>query len=351
MNSHQNRAILLTPPGPAAIAVLRLIGTRALEFLGRHFSREAQNGRCVHGNLTDGGEVIDDVLVVVHEGGVDLNLHGGPWVIQAAMDLARRDGFEVSTALEEAVEGDPLLEREILASLPEARTELAIRALLAQTDAWKSIAAGPSQGPGRSFDAILEDRALFHLLHPPKVAIVGVPNAGKSTLANQLFAQERSITADLPGTTRDWVGEIANIDGLAVMLVDTPGVRETEDPIERQAIDRSQEQLETADLVLILLDPTQKTEEQEQLLARLPAAMAILNKSDVAAQPSRLDGQAHLRISASTGQGVDELRRLILHHFQCEALDVSAARLWTSRHLEIVKRCGSVDEAARKMLE
>src|SRR6185503_2714425 len=94
------------------------------------------------------------------------------------------------------------------------------------------------------------------MLHPPRVAIVGEANVGKSTLANQLFAQERSITADLPGTTRDWVGEVANVDGLPVTLVDTPGVRETADEVEREAIARSGEQVAAADLILLVLDAT-----------------------------------------------------------------------------------------------
>ena len=98
--------------------------------------------------------------------------------------------------------------------------------------------------------AILADRSLWWLLHPPRVAIVGRPNVGKSTLANQLFARERSITADLPGTTRDWVGELADVNGLAVMLVDTPGLRDAADPIERAAIAGARGQIAAADLVV-----------------------------------------------------------------------------------------------------
>ena len=137
-----------------------------------------------------------------------------------------------------AVDGAMTLEREMLAALPLARTDLGVRTLLAQR---RHGAEAMSTLYAAAIGRILADRSLDHLLHPPRVAIVGAPNVGKSTLANQLFAQERSITADLPGTTRDWVGEIANIDGLAVTLVDTPGVRDTADAIEREAIDRSGE--------------------------------------------------------------------------------------------------------------
>ncbi len=144
-----------------------------------------------------------------------------------------------------------LFEREMLAHLPMARTEPAIRMLLDQPSAW-----GRAIDAGLDARSILADQTLLRMLNTPRVAIVGEPNVGKSTLANQLFGQQRSITADLPGTTRDWVGEIADIDGLAVLLVDTPGQRDAADAIERAAIVASQEQIGASDLILNVLDAT-----------------------------------------------------------------------------------------------
>ena len=144
--------------------------------------------------------------------------------------------------------------------------------------------AGEAPAAGADVVRIRDDHSLYWLLHPPRVAIIGVPNAGKSTLANRLFAQERSITADLPGTTRDWVGEIANVDGLAVMLVDTPGLRHTDDPIESEAIRRSKGQIERADLVVLVLDVTQPRDpDQLALEAAHRCALVVVNKSDQAA--------------------------------------------------------------------
>src|SRR5688572_10704527 len=242
--------MLLTVPGSAAIAVVRLVGPGVSEFLTRRFSRMVGEGRCVHGELRDGDRVIDDPVVVVSRGGTvaDINLHGGPWIVRSVLELAAREGFETRERVElplplDAVDGESILESEMLAYLPMARTELALRVLMAQPGAWTAWQAAGMPDRAR----VLADRSLRWLLHPPRVAILGVPNVGKSTLANQLFAQERSITADLPGTTRDWVGEIANIDGLALMLVDTPGARDTIDPIEREAIARSAEQIAQSD--------------------------------------------------------------------------------------------------------
>src|SRR5436190_24359366 len=96
----QSQAILLTPPGGAAIAVVRLVGERVREFLRAHFSREVPEGRCVHATLSDGGRVLDDPVLVVSAGGrvADVSLHGGPWVVRSVLELARREGFAVDDA-------------------------------------------------------------------------------------------------------------------------------------------------------------------------------------------------------------------------------------------------------------
>src|ERR1044072_6685472 len=97
--NNPNRAILLTPAGAAAIAVVRIVGPRGGDFLRSHFSKSATPERCVHGVLTDGERTLDDPVVVVSREGmtVDLNLHGGPWVVRSVLELARREGFEIQT--------------------------------------------------------------------------------------------------------------------------------------------------------------------------------------------------------------------------------------------------------------
>jgi tRNA modification GTPase len=333
---HPSTAILLTPPGGAAIAVVRLAGPAAGEFLRRHFDKPVTPGRCVHGTLSDGSRVLDDPVVVIPANAsfADISLHGGPWVVRSVLELARREGFNVIDRHEmplpaAAVDAESVIEREVERYLPMATTELAVRTLLAQPAAWAAL-------DGAAARRMLADRSLYWLLHPPRVAIVGIPNVGKSTLANQLFGAERVITADVPGTTRDWVGEIANLDGLAVMLVDTPGRRATDDPIEREAIERSGEQVAAADLVVLVLDPTQPREPGQAELERLyPGALRVVNKSD---RPAawEADGPV-LHTVATTGSRVDALRAAIRHHFLgAESIDVDLPRWWTPRQREVL---------------
>lgn len=335
-------AILLTPPGAAAIAVVRLVADDVVSLLTGSFSQPLRPGRCVHGQLADGDEVLDDPVIVLHENGrtADLSLHGGPWVVRSVLQYFAGLGFEIidQPAIplpEAAIDGEDAINRAVQVHLPLARTELALRILLNQPAAWQPLLAG--QLDRAMLQRMLDDRSLINLLRLPRVAIVGAPNAGKSTLANRLFAQERSITADLPGTTRDWIGETANIDGLAVTLVDTPGQRQTNDPIEAAAIAAATDQITQADLILLILDPTQPRDPlQQSLIDRYPDAIRIANKSD---RPQTwLPPADALPIAATTEQGAARVRLAVQSHFDCVGLDPLLPRIWTDDQREWVHR-------------
>jgi len=212
---------VLTAPGPAALSVVRIDGSGVHAFLASHFSKPVKLGRATHGELRDESGTIDDPLVIVEDDYVELHLHGGSAILQATVELLVGRGFvervrepaSIEESIEESIERD----------LPRARTRLAVACLLNQPNAWKTQM--PSDSP-----------ALRRLLDPPTVAIVGVPNAGKSSLANRLFDRQRTIVADVAGTTRDYVSDEANVNGLLVTLLDTPGLRESADAIEQRAI-------------------------------------------------------------------------------------------------------------------
>jgi tRNA modification GTPase len=374
--SRQNQAFLLTPPGVGAIAVVRLLGPAVPAFLQQHFSRPPRESHCVHGDLHDTpGDVLDDPVVVLLPGalGADLSLHGGEWVVQSVLALAKKEGFTLTDAPDgpiplDAVEGATTLEKEVSAHLPLAQTELGVRVLLNQAAAWEHFVRRSTPRPGEAahlarwlpkaeaikseIAAILHDTGLRYLLSPPRVALIGAPNVGKSTLANRLFARDRVITADLPGTTRDWVGEIANLDGLAVLLVDTPGIRPTDDAIEAQAIARSGDQIRAADLVVVVLDATRPLDgEQAAVLEAWPDALRVVNKTDTQspAWDAALVGGVHT--VATTGRGVDDLRNTIRARFGIvPGMDEHWPRWWTPRQKTVLEEAQSRVELITRMI-
>lgn len=275
----------------------------------RCFDRAVQENRCVYGRwLDEGGEVLDDVVVVAGDGWFDVNVHGGRRIVARMLEQAGAAGFDVITgdaAIDSAAEDD------IEAWLPRATTELGLRMLLAQPAAWRAL-----DPANVDVERLLNDKTLRRLLNPATVAIIGAPNVGKSTLANALFGQERAIVAGVPGTTRDWVGGLADLGGVPVVLIDTPGRRATSDAIEREAIELSEGPVQSAELVILLVDATRPVE-----VLQTPAAFAaplnretgdepggsqrtlrVANKCDLAAAPP-----GYLAISARMGAGLDGL--------------------------------------------
>jgi small GTP-binding protein len=307
--------------------------------MASHFTGRAAVGRCAFGRIVaEDSHVIDEVIVVrlPDDGGfgatADVSLHGGRYIVQSFLSLAERSGFRVVVDSDGppsllAVDGASIIEREMAAHLPMAATDLGVRMLCAQPANWLSLQHEPP--PLAQLRAILRDRAMWRLLHPPRVAIVGVPNAGKSTLANALFGRERALTADLPGTTRDWVGGIADLDGLAIQLIDTPGLRDTGNEIEAEAIRRAGRVARRARVRVLVLDPTQEQGPQMELLGILRPSLIVANKSD---QPARWSQPAGaILTAATTGRGVDELRLRLREILGCGDLSPTVPRWWTRR--------------------
>ncbi|UGB45623.1 tRNA uridine-5-carboxymethylaminomethyl(34) synthesis GTPase MnmE [Frateuria edaphi] len=162
-------------------------------------------------------------------------------------------------------------------------------------------------------ELLVETRRGVRLADGLNVAIVGRPNAGKSSLLNALAQSERAIVTPIAGTTRDVLRETVSLDGAVLELADTAGLRHTEDEVEREGVRRARAELVRADLVLLVTD-TAHASADLGLLDELPAAVArlvVVNKIDLDALPPRAETRAgllHLWISARTGEGLDLLR-------------------------------------------
>ena len=312
-----NHAIQLTAPGTAALAVVRLRGPGAAAFVATHFDRPTPANRPSYGRWR--GEdcaTLDDPLVTFDgREGFDLSLHGGTRIVAQLLGQARAAGFEVVTgdaAIDAAAEG------EVAAWLPRATTAAGLRMLLHQPAAWANSASVDAA-------ALLEDHTLRRLLTPARVALVGAANVGKSTLANRLGGRDRSLVADAPGTTRDWVGHVAELGGLPVILVDTPGRRATDDAVEAAAISLSAAEEARADLVVLVLDATRP----DDAPAGFESALVVANKTDLSPAPP-----GALPVCATGGQGVGALVETIHQRLGVDLTDLRRANLWTARQVE-----------------
>lgn len=169
-----------------------------------------------------------------------------------------------------------------------------------------------------------------------RVVLVGEPNVGKSSLLNRLAGDEVAIVTEVPGTTRDTLREQVDIDGLPVHIIDTAGLRESSDPVERIGIERTWAEVARADLVLLLSDATRSVDDRSAaILERLPAALPrlrVVNKIDLLDQPARVErdpsGEARVWLSAKTGEGLDDLKRAL---WQQAGWQVAGEGLFTAR--------------------
>jgi len=190
-----------------------------------------------------------------------------------------------------------------------------------------------------------------------KVAIVGKPNAGKSSLLNKITGKERAIVSDIPGTTRDALRESIQIEGIPLHVIDTAGLRDTEDAVERIGIDRTWQEIGRADVVLQIVDARAGvTPADRAIAARLPAGIeriVVENKCDLAgAAPEcfTADGQVHLRLSAKTGTGIELLHDELLRvaGWVGHGEDVLLAR---ERHLAALRIAAEKSALAARRLD
>ncbi len=188
------------------------------------------------------------------------------------------------------------------------------------------------------------------------VVIVGRPNVGKSSLLNALAASERAIVTEVAGTTRDLLRETIDLDGVALTLVDTAGLRETADAVEREGVRRARAELERADLILLIVDAAAPAPEDAALAAELPAALeriVIHNKIDRAGADPRaetIDGVLHLWLSARRGAGLDLLVAALRSRAGTSEADAGAFSA-RARHVAALERTRERFAKAQRLVE
>jgi tRNA modification GTPase len=396
-------AAISTAFGEGAIAVLRLSGARALEIAGSVFRGKTppreQPARTVQfGSIVDEGNKLDDVLLTVFrapasytgEDLAEIACHGGILVTRRIYEALLRHGARAAEPGEFTqrafLHGKmDLTQAEGVMDLISAQTDLALKAaneqlegrlgqrirelrvtlleILAHVEAFIDFPdedIDPDTGASlrariastrTEIERLLDTAAQGRVLREGvRTVIHGAPNVGKSSLLNRLLGIERAIVSAQPGTTRDVIEEVINLRGIPLRLIDTAGVRESEDEIEREGMQRTRQQLDRADLILHLADgtvPSASSLPPGRDSSREKQTLLVLNKSDLPAHES-WRGEDAIRISCKTGAGLDALQEAI----ESRILGGAAHRDWTvainARHQACLERaCGYLDAASQ----
>lgn len=358
-------AAIATPPGEGGVAIIRISGKEALSvaekiFAGpvrRYKSHTAHLGKIIDAN----GATVDEVILLpmlaprsyTGEDTVEIHCHGGSLITRRVLETALAAGARAAApgefTFKAFIHGKlDLAQAEAVQELISARSSLALHfaeqqlqgALSKEIAAFQSELTGiaaileawvdfPEEG--LEFASIEEISAqleeilarilkLSRTFHDGKklhegvsLCLVGAPNVGKSSLMNALLKRERAIVTDIPGTTRDILEETLILGSLNFRLIDTAGIRTTDEPIEQEGIARSKRALHDADILLLVLDATEQASEDLLAAARSKKrALAIWNKIDlVEKDPPRIDGIPCVFVSAKEGRGLDDLKQAI----------------------------------------
>lgn len=359
-------AAIATPVGEGGIGIIRISGADAPAILARIFAPNAGNGwtpqQLRYGRVVAGDTTVDEALAVyfkaprsyTREDVVEIHCHGGAMPLRRTLELALAAGARHAEPGEFTLRAFSngridLAQAEATLGLIQARTETGMQLALQQLSGRLSRevrAARTAALDALAYmtalvdfpeDDVPEDEVLVPLRsslaeierlyhsadqgilyrYGARAVLVGRPNAGKSSLLNALLHVERAIVTPVPGTTRDTLEETANLGGMPVVLIDTAGIVESEDPVERIGVERSRQALAAADIVLLVLDRSLPLSDEDLAIAELThgrPAVLVANKADL--EP-RLDAEplvrahpslhARAETSAASGYGLDEL--------------------------------------------
>ncbi|MFS0865532.1 tRNA uridine-5-carboxymethylaminomethyl(34) synthesis GTPase MnmE [Fredinandcohnia sp. 179-A 10B2 NHS] len=409
-------AAISTPMGEGAIAIVRLSGDEAVEIASRIFKgknlREVVSHTIHYGHIVDPDtkEVVEEVMVTVMRGPktftredvIEINCHGGLVSVNRVLQLVLTNGARLA-------EPGEFTKRAFLnGRIDLSQAEAVMDLIRAKTDRAMNVAIGQMEGRlsiliNRLRQELLETLAhievnidypeyddveemthrvllekasyvrdevkkLLETSNQGKIlreglstVIIGRPNVGKSSLLNSLVHENKAIVTDIPGTTRDVIEEYVNVKGVPLRLVDTAGIRETEDIVERIGVERSREVLKKADLILLVLNYGEELSEEDERLFEAVSGMEtiiIINKTDLP-QKMNLDrvkelagDQPIVTTSLLEQQGVDDLENAISSLFFTGTLEASdLTYVSNSRHIALLTQAKKTIEDAISGIE
>ncbi|MBC2018480.1 tRNA uridine-5-carboxymethylaminomethyl(34) synthesis GTPase MnmE [Listeria seeligeri] len=331
-------AAISTPPGEGAIAIIRLSGPEAIQIADRIFYAknslsEAASHTIHYGHIKEDGEVIEEVMVTVmrapktftREDVVEINAHGGIVSVNRVLQLLLRNGANLAEPGEFTKRAFlngriDLSQAEAVMDLIRAKTDRAMGVAIRQMDGNLSrlirnlrqeildalaqvevnidypeyddveemtqrMLLEKTELVRASVEQLLQTASQGKILREGlATAIIGRPNVGKSSLLNQLIQEEKAIVTDIAGTTRDIIEEYVNVRGVPLRLIDTAGIRETEDIVEKIGVERSRKALKDADFILLVLNQNEELTIEDEALFEAASRhnyVVVLNKTDL----------------------------------------------------------------------
>jgi tRNA modification GTPase len=406
-------AAIATPLGEGGLAVIRVSGAQALavcdacfQSLGRRPVRlsTVPSHTLHYGAIVRQGRRVDEVMAAVmraprtftREDVVEISCHGGLLPAKLVLDALLEQGARMAEPGEFTKRAFlngriDLAQAEAVADLIHSRAELSLAAaneqlagklsarinhlrddmmgVLAHVEAHIDFPDEDIAPDTRAQLVSRMERAVAFmdellrganegqiLRRGARAAIIGRPNAGKSSLLNQLLGRDRAIVSPIPGTTRDTIEETAAIRGLPIVFIDTAGLRDSGDTLEMEGIRRGLKSIEQAELILHVLDSSEPISEgDQQYLAQFASKKRILvrNKSDLPARLESVEGARAVNVSSLTGQGIEELKDAIRAMVWSGEITLNNAQaMINSRHQDALNRARSaslrVMEAMRR---
>ena len=393
-NEFDTITAIATPLGEGAIGIVRISGSKALAIIKKIFKGKNLDDVPSHtinyGHIVENGAIIDEVMVSVmrapktftREDVIEINTHGGVAVTNEILQLVLRSGarmadpgeFTKRAFLNGRVD---LAQAEAVMDLIRAKTDKAMAVAVQQLDGSLSnlinntrqeilntLAQVEVNIDYPEYDDVEEmttalmrektqefETLLTNLLKTARrgkilreglsTAIIGRPNVGKSSLLNNLLREEKAIVTDIEGTTRDVIEEYVNIKGVPLKLIDTAGIRETDDLVEKIGVERSKKALEEADLVLLVLNSAEKLTDQDRTLLEISQnsnRLILLNKTDL---PEQIETdqlpEDCIKISVIKNQNIDVIEERINKLFFDNAaiVEKDATYLSNARHISL----------------
>lgn len=409
-------AAISTAVGEGAIGIVRLSGPEAIEISNKLFKgnnlHEVSSHTIHYGHIVDPvtNEKLDEVMTSVlkepktftKEDIVEINCHGGVVAVNRVLNIVLKNGARLAEPgeftkraflngridLSQAEAVMDLIQAQTDKAMSVAMTQLdgrlsmliqSLRQMLLETIAQVEVTIDYPEYDDveelshkmmreKTNEVLREIENLLAVANQGKIlregiqtAIVGRPNVGKSSLMNMLVQEEKAIVTDIPGTTRDMIEEHVNVRGIPLTLIDTAGIRETEDQVEKIGVGRSRAVLQTADLILVMLNNNEElTEEDKEILKAVQSLdyIVLINKVDLESKinldevKSLISDNKIIEMSLTQDKGINDLEQtLVDKFFEGDLSPKDMTYVSNARHIDLLEQSKSALEDALNGLE